>query len=216
MTYDPQIPLVTESPLTSASPIQVNFDQFAKIFSNLSGMVNYNHMPFNNPHQGKHGAMVFQNQTVDPEVTGDWASLYPKNVTSAAGTEPQLFARIPKFLPTEIDTTDATNSPMQLTYNSVNTSGPMYYSFLPGGYIWYFGRVILTAANPHTITLSPIHGEIMACFAFPETIGSGSSAGRPLKISVFNKQPNPQSFKVYVTLAGSTLYSFSWMAIAKQ
>jgi len=214
MTYDPEIPLSTESPLTSASPIQVNFDQFAKIFSKSVLGVLYNHMPFNDANQGKHAAMIFQNQSLDPNVVEDLVALYAKSAISAVSTEPQLFAKIPKFLPTDLDTTNAPNDPMQLTYNSVNTAGPVYYSFLPGGYILYFGMVTLTGSNPHTITLSPVPTTVIACFAFPQTLAV-ASPNQPLKISVFNNQPAPGSFKVYVDLAGNALYSFSWMAVAK-
>jgi hypothetical protein len=74
--------------------------------------------------------------------------------------------------------------------------------------------VTLTGSNPHTITLSPVPTTVIACFAFPQTLAV-ASPNQPLKISVFNNQPAPGSFKVYVDLAGNALYSFSWMAVAK-
>lgn len=215
MTYDPQIPLVTESPSTSANPIQVNFDQFAKIFSVLTGGLFYNHIPFNNANQGKHAAVILQKQTTDPGVTEDLTVLYAKDAVSKASTEPQIYAQIPKFLPTNLDSTNAPNAPMQLTYNSVGIAGPMYYSFLPGGYIIYFGMILATSSIPHTITLSPVPTTTLACFAFPQTIQLNSTH-RPLKISVFNNQPAPGSFNVYTEFTtGITQYDFSWLAIAK-
>lgn len=209
MTYDPQIPLVTKSPNDSASPIQVNFSQFAAIFSNLAGGVTYNHLPFNNTQQGKHGAVLFQNQSADPGITGDLAVLYAKNATSNTSTEPQLFAQIPKFLPTDNDTTNAENTPMQLTFNSVNIAGPVYYSFLPGGYIFYFGNVT-TNNDIEQITLAPIPTELLVMIATPNTVES-SSPNRPIKISV-NKISN-SIFNVYTTFAGSR--SFNWFAIGR-
>jgi hypothetical protein len=215
MTYNPEQPLVTDTPQISAPFIQVNFAQFAAIFSKLIGGVNYNHMPMNDENQGKHAAMIFENQILDPGVEGDLTVLYSKDAASHASTEPQLFAQIPKFLPTDLDTTNAPNDPMQLTYNSVNTAGPMYYTFLPGGYIVYFGMVIATALIPYTITLSPVPSEVISIFAFPQTVDL-TSAHQPLKISVFNNQPAPGSFNVYTIFpAGINFYDFSWMAIAK-
>jgi len=211
MTYDPQIPLSTESPQTSASPVQVNFDQFAAIFSKLALGVFYNHMPFNSSSQGKHAAMILQNQTLDPGVTEDLGVLYSKNATSAASTEPQLFAQIPKFLPTQTDTTDAPNAPMQLTYNSVNTAGPVYYSFLPGGYIFYFGLVTATNLVPHTITLTPAPTQILVAIANPNTVETGSEH-RPLKISTNITAAN--TFDVYASFSPLAQYDFSWMAVA--
>jgi hypothetical protein len=213
MTYNPEIPLVTAAPKDSALPIQVNFSQFASIFSSLSATVNYNHMPLNDTNEGKHGAVIFQNQTLDPGVTDDYDVLYAKNATSSVSTEPQLFVQIPKFLPTNLDSTNAPNNPMQLTYSTVNTTGPIYYSFLPGGYIFYFGNVTGTALNPYTVTLSPTPTSIIACFAFPNTV-EANSVHNPLKMSVVNNSPT--GFKVYTNLSnGPATYNFNWMAIAQ-
>ncbi len=209
MTYDPQIPLVTESPKTSASPIQVNFSQFAAIFSKLIGGVTYNHMPFNNTQQGKHAAVMMQNQTLDPEVTEDMSVLYSKNATSNISTEPQLFVKIPKFLPTNLDATDAANIPMQLTYNSVGLSGPIYYSFLPGGYLIYFGNVT-TASSPHLVTLSPIPSQILVAMATPNQVELNSTH-QPIKIST--NVLTSSTFNVYTNFTGAR--SFNFFVIAR-
>lgn len=211
MTYNPQIPLSTESPQTSASPIQVNFDQLNSIFSVLSGGVFLNHMPFDDAQVGKHGALIIQKQTLDPGVDEDEGVLYAKDATSAAGTQPQLFAQIPKFLPTNVDTTDAPNTPMQLTYNSVNTAGPVYYSFLPGGYLFFFGMVTATNLVPHTITLSPAPTKILMAIANPNTVETGSTH-RPLKIST--NITSATTFDVYASFSPLPQYDFSWMAVA--
>ncbi len=209
MTYDPQIPLVTESPKDSASPIQVNFSQFASIFSSLVGGVTYNHMPLNNLQQGKHGAVLFQNQILDPGVDQDLTVLYSKNATSHASTEPQLFVQIPKFLPTNEDTTNAPNAPMQLTYNSVNTAGPVYYSFLPGGYLIYFGNVT-TLISPQLVTLSPVPTELLIAIAMPNTV-EANSTHQAIKIST--DIVTTSTFNVYTSFTGSR--TFNWVAIAR-
>ncbi len=210
MTYDPKIPLVTESPKDSASPIQVNFSQFASIFSSLIGGVTYNHMPLNNTQQGKHAAVLMQAQSADLGVEQDLAILYAKNATSNVSIEPQLFVQIPKFLPTDLDSRDAPNTPMQLTYNTVDIAGPIYHSFLPGGYIIYFGNVINTVLSPYTVTLAPIPTEIILALATPNTVELGSTH-QPIKIST--NVTSISTFDVYTSFTGTR--SFNWIAIAR-
>lgn len=161
MTYDPTIPRVTDSPLLSAPEIQPNFQQYAAIFSRIAGGVTYNHIGLNLQHQGKHGAVIFEKQTADPGVTQDLTVLYNKNATSAASTEPQLFAQIPQFLPTAQDTNPGPNAGMQLTYNKVNIAGPQYQSFLIGGYLLYMGTVGAGVLGDVIVTLVPKPSEIL-------------------------------------------------------
>lgn len=215
MTFNPNIPEVTESPLTSASPVQINFSQFAAIFSNLVGGVFNNHLPFNNANQGKHGAVIFQNQALDPGIDQDLSALYAKNAISAVSPsgQPQLFAQITKFLPTAFDTTDAANIPMQLTYNSVGTSAPVYYSFLPGGYLIYFGMQTAVSASPQLVTLTPAPSSLLIAIANPNTVEI-NSGHRPLKISTVILTPS--TFNVYADFSTTGQYDFSWLAIGVQ
>jgi len=203
MSYNPLIPEPTESPYTSASPIQVNFAQFASIFSNPLGGVTYNHVALNNPNQGKHAAVLMQNQSVDPPVINTLDVIYPKNATSKVSTEPQLFLKIPEFLPIPQDGNKPGNLPMQLTYNSVGTAGPIYYSFLPGGYLLYFGSV--TALG--FITLSPVPTTILMAIAIPNNI----TAGLPNTVST-EIAANNTGFTIYSNAVG--VFSFTWMAVA--
>lgn len=215
MTYNPEIPLVTESPDTSSSPIQVNFSQYNTIFSNLIAGVYYNHMQMNLSSQGKHGAVIFQKQTADPTVNQDQVDIYAKDATSNTSTEPQLFARIPVFLPTKFDTTQATNTPMQLTFNEVNTAGPVYQSFLPGGYLLYFGSV--TDIAP-AIVLTPQPSSILVALAFSNTL---STIGQPFPYTVSTQINGNTSFNIYSGLNPpdppnpQPPYSFTWIAIGK-
>lgn len=213
MTYDPQIPLVTESPLTSASPIQINFDQFAKIFSVLAGGLFINHVPFNNANQGQHGAMIFQKQIADLGVTQDLDVLYAKDYVGKVSTEPQLYAQIPEFLPTSLDTTNAPNTPMQLTYNSVGTAGPLYYSFLPGGYLVYFGMVTGTNFTAYPLIMSPTPKSLLIAIANPNTVEINSQH-RPMKIST--AITSNDTFFVNSTVGTSpspATYDFTWFAV---
>lgn len=203
MTYDPTIPKITESPKNSATPIQTNFAQFASIFSNISGGVTYNHEGFSGAgslNLGKHAVVLMERQTTDPLITGDWVTLYNKNATATTGgTQPQLFARVPQFLPTEIDTSNAPNTPMQLTYNSVSTSAPIYQSFTFGGYLIYFGA---RATSPIGFSLTPAPTSILS-------VAVSSNTGIP---------------DYFVNVSGTTLtintttgvsINVLWMAIAK-
>lgn len=212
MTYNPEIPLVTESPDTSSNPIQVNFSQYNSIFSNLVAGVYYNHMQMNLANRGKHGAMIFEKQTTDPTVVQDQADIYAKDATSNTSTEPQLFARIPVFLPTKFDTTQATNTPMQLTFNSVDTAGPIYHSFLPGGLIVYFGSVSDIAP---AIVLTPQPTEILIAMAFPN---NSTTLGQPIPYNVSTRINGNTSFNIYSDLnfTGPVVaYTFTWIAIGR-
>jgi hypothetical protein len=206
MTYDPTIPSPESSPSTSASPTQVNFSQFAAIFSNLVGGINYNHGPMNSSSQGKHAAVIMQSQTTDPGVSQNLDVLYAKNAPAAtSGPQPQIFLQIPKFLPIPQDTTPAQNLPMQLTYNSVNTTGPQYQSFLPGGYIMYFG----TISSSGTVTLVPTPTEVLMAQAFSQGAFGGipddasvtvDNINHPNQV-VINSFSSPSSPLLYLVIA---------------
>src|SRR6186713_2669478 len=134
MTFSPTTPQSQPSPAATQAQIQTNFAEYARIFA-------LNHSAVNTSNQGDHEGVILTRQTVDPGVTEDLEAVYCKDATSKAGTQPQLFAKIKKFLPNSKDTQNAPNIPMQLTYNAVNVAGPQYQSFLPGGYLLYFGAV---------------------------------------------------------------------------
>ena len=208
MTYNPSKPDSGPSPKLDAPQIRADFSQFAAIFSRSSGGVFYNHTPLNNRNQGDHESIILQNQSADPGVTDDYDVLYAKNVTSKVDTQPQLFVQIPKFLPTAIDVVDAQNLPMQLTYNKVNTSGPIYQSFLPGGYLIYFGMVNDITIN---IVLSPEPTKILIALAEPNRLCAGAGSVPP---TVSTKIIGNKTFKINSNITGT--YTFTWLAIAVQ
>lgn len=205
MTYSFIKPDAGPSPKDDVTQIRTNFSQFATLF-------NINHTALNNSNQGDHEAVVLTLQTVDPTVTEDLDVLYCKDASSQAGTQPQLFVRIPDFLPNANDPTVTKNDPMQLTYNSVNTAGPVYQSFLPGGYLLYFGSTSNIAVN---ITLSPAPTQILVAIATPNTM---TSVGTAVPFSVSTTILSNSTFKINSTLNGTgpvIPYSFGWVAIAK-
>ena len=208
MTYSFQKPDAGPSPALDAAQIRTNFSQFASIFSTLIAGLSYNHTALNDRNQGDHESVILTLQAADPGVTEDLAVLYTKNASSMAGIQPQLFVQIPKFLPTDIDTTDALNAPMQLTYNSVNTAGPVYQSFLPGGYLLYFGSTSNIAVN---ITLSPAPTQILVAIATPNNM---TIIGTPVPFDVSTTIVSNSQFKINST-AAIGVYSFGFVVIAK-
>lgn len=201
MTYVPNVPQSQPSPAETQAQIQTNFAQYATIF-------NENHTALNNSNQGDHEAVILEAQANDPGVTQDLVALYCKNATSKIDTQPQLFAQIKQFLPTSIDTTTAQNTPMQLTYNTVNTSGPQYQSFVAGGLLVFFGS---TTNVPITITLSPSPSVIQIAIAiptalsptnnFPDTVNTQILSASQFKINSTNALPGDAFFWIAIGAA---------------
>jgi len=201
MTYVPDTPQAKPSPKDTQAQIQTNFAQWAAKFL-------INHSAMNSSSQGDHQAVILQNQVADPGVTQDQVTLFCKNATSQAGTQPQLFAQIKKFLPTLNDPRDAPNDGMQLTYNSVNTVGPnQFQSFLIGGYLLYFG--IVTALG--TVTLVPAPSQIIIAIAQPNNM---TTVGTPIANTVSTNVLNNSQFQILSSTA-TGVFSFTWIAIAR-
>lgn len=193
MSYDPNSPQAQPSPAVTQAQILTNFSQFATIFAR-------NHSAMNSSNQGDHEAVILENQTSDPAVLGDFVALYNKEATSQLGTQPQLFARIRQILPL------VTNSPMQLTYNTVNTVGPnQFQSFLMGGLLLFVGSTNNIAVP---ITLVPSPSSLQIAIAIPTNLNGGA----PNNVSTTLTQPN--QFKIDSTnaVAGNVFY---WLAIGK-
>lgn len=196
MTFVPNKPDSGPSPFVDASVIQTNFAQWGSIFDN-------NHIGMNLLNQGDHSSVIFENQANDPGVTNDYVSLYNKNASATTGgSQPQLFFQIPEFLPTKYDKNDKPNVGMQLTYNQVNTTGPsQYQSFLPGGYLLYFGSTTNIAIP---ITLSPIPSSIVIAIATATSLVTGNPAtvsttvNSPSQFTINSNATNPYEFRWFV------------------
>jgi hypothetical protein len=198
MTYDPTSPNAQQSPRDQTTQVRTNFSEFQNVFNN-------NHTNINTLKQGDHEAIIFKKQTLDRGVTNTLDVVYAKDAASQAGTQPQLFLQIPKFLPKFPDTTDAPNTPMQLTYNMVNTAGPVYQSFLAGGYLIYFGMVSSIVAP---ITLSPAPTKILAAIAYCNVAIPGSNAPFNISTVVLNNS----QFQIFSNVPG--IFTITWLAIA--
>ncbi len=191
-SYDPNIPEDLPPGNIIVDQIRSNFSQFATIFAN-------NHSALNSSNQGKHTNVLLQQQLAPPVVNGNFNSLYCKPVLSNSSISEQLFVRIPQFLPPEFP-----NNPMQLTFNSVNIGGPVYQSFMAGGYIIYFGTV---AAVPATITLSPKPSLILCAIANVNDFPSF-----PVNAAVL---VNLNNFQFTISSGNPGAYRVSWLAIGK-
>lgn len=197
MTFDPAIPTDFPPPDVAVDSIKTNFSQYGSVFDN-------NHIAINSSHQGKHSTVIFQRQTEDPTVDGDFDTLYGKSVTSNSGMAEQVFVKIPQFLPNPFP-----NIPMQLTFNEVNTVGPVYQSFMAGGYIIYFGQTNNIAVP---ITLSPAPSAVMCIIAN----GNGfTSVGTPIPFDASVFFNSATQFTIS-SVAASGVYRFSWFAIGRQ
>ncbi len=203
MTFDPNIPQSEPSPATQQPDVKTNFGQFASVFSSTSGGVIYNHTPLNSSNQGKHEAIILEKQVIDPVIAGNIVDIYNKN--------DQIFLRIPRFLP------ENTNTPIQLTYSTVNTAGPQYQSFLPGGYILYTGSSsgITSSASPvvTTITLSPAPSLILLPMAASNTM---TQFGTPQPCGIGTQILNASQFNITLTSpsnGAAATYNITWFAI---
>jgi hypothetical protein len=205
MTYDPTIPKATLSPSNSATSTQTNFSTYQTAFT-------ANHVAINDSNQGKHAGVVLKTQSSDPDILNNYDALYCKNSISQTGTQPQLFSRIPKFLPNEL-----TNSPIQLTYNQVVKSGvttpsnsSMYQSFMFGGYVIFMNQTTVTFSSGTTITLTPTPTKILNVIAQPlvDPVANGTFA---YSVNI----TTTSTFKISVKKISTALTSatFSWIAI---
>ncbi len=211
MTYTLSKPDPGPSPKLDAPLIKGNFSAYAPILA-------INHVALNQKNQGDHSQIIFEKQPFGPGVVESETVLFNKNASAATGgPQPQLFIKIPKFLPTGNDTSNATNTSMQLTYNTVNVAGPQYQSFLAGGYIVYFGSLSgMTVAKTVTVnlvTLTTVPTKILMAIAISNTIQSVMPFA-PLNAST--KVLTASTFNVYLQGNNDAVnipYNLTWMAI---
>ncbi len=191
--YNPTIPQDNPPPVIATAAIKANFKAYNTIFAN-------NHVAMNDSNQGKHTNVIFQQQTQDPEAT-NFDAIYCKANPSSSGTNLQMFLRVPAFLPNS-----QANLPQQWTFNKVNTAGPQFQSFLPGGFVMYFGNI---TSVPTTITLSPTPSQIVCAIANANAFANGGT-GAPLDVET--QVLTASTFKITSQSTGP--YNISWIAIA--
>lgn len=201
MTYNPNIPQNLPSPKIATEAIRTNFSEYDDIFDN-------NHEAINSSNSGKHTNVILQAIT-DPEVTDNLVSLYGKSVTATSGASQEAFAKIKRFL-----SLDKPNAPMQLTFNTVNTSGPQYQSFLAGGYIIYWGTIPSANVINTQITLVPAPKKIVCVIPNPTKFAiTGANPTAPIYTSVTVN--NASQFTINAVFPTGT-GDVNWVAIAQQ
>ena len=220
MVYIKTKPDSGKSPKLDAPIIKDNFFTYNTIFSN-------NHTPLNDINQGDHEEIIFETQTVDPDITTNIDILYSRDATSNVGTQPQIFLKIPQFLPKTPDNSTSLNTRMQLTYSTVNVIGPQYQSFLwgtidpsmptaTGAYMIFFGSVsnvtsqtlvtsdVIVLTNPPTTLLLTM---VQSTTTF--------LAGAPLTglNSVINSNSTFTISVPAISSVAPTAYTVLWLAI---
>lgn len=167
MAYNSNIPQGTDPLLKSQAQIKANFQGINAIFAE-------NHVQFNQEFQGKHVNLQLTEQT-DPLTNSTQIAIYNKLVAGI----PALF-----FAPSSNQT------PIQLTYPSIQTGlqsattyFPDQYTFLPGPFVLYAG-LMTSYVSGTTKILSPTTTLIYA----------GTSTVNKLKVS----------FKNNVSISGSS------------
>lgn len=208
MTYIASKPDSGFSPVLDCPTIQGNFDAFNSIFSSSSGGVNYNHTAMNLKNQGDHEVVLFQQQSTDPNPTDNIVAFYSKAASSAVSTQPQLFSQTEVFLPA------ITNNAIQMTYNTINNTGPIYQSFLPGNpglfcgpYLVYFGNFV--GSGNTVITVSPASTRLLFAYA---NVYAVTIVGAPVAYPVATQILTPSTFQINLgTLPANT--TIGWLAI---
>ncbi len=214
MTYVPTKPDTGKSPFLDAPTIKNNFALFQTVFGN-------NHNTLNATNAGDHTIVTFNAQINHAAIPINGTTLYSRNASSKAGTEPQLFLRVPTFLPTNQDKSVAPSAPMQLTYNTVNLTGaPVYQSFLIGGYLVYWGSVTGMTAGQNVQTtdvviLTPAPTKLLLAQASPNTVTSSTAVQN---FTIATQIDSVLNDRFTVTTSGNNrsaliAYSFTWMAI---
>lgn len=143
MSFNPNIPQVTDSTLQSFSQLRANFQAIAAAFAdNHVGLTRTSDV------MAKHTVLTMQPQTSDPATSATQVAIYNKLVSSI----PELFYR-----------PSSSATPIQMTYPTLRTGlqttnpnvyFPTQYSFVAGPFIIYSG-FIKAPTNGQPVTLTP-------------------------------------------------------------
>lgn len=135
MSFNSNIPLITDPILQSQRQLKANFKAINSAFS-----TNHAALTRSPDVAGMHNMLTLRPQTMDPATSSTQVALYNKIVSSV----PEMF-----FRPSGSATT------IQLTYPSIKSdSSTTQYTFIAGPFIVY-GGVVSNPTNGQTVTLSP-------------------------------------------------------------
>jgi len=141
LSFNPNIPLVTDKILQSAGQLRANFRSINNAFSD-----NHVGLTQSSEKSGLHNVLTLRT-TTDPTTSATQTAIYNKLVA----TIPAMFYR-----------PSSDQTPIQMTYPSIQTgiqTAPstyyaQQYSFCAGPFIIY-GGLLLNVTNPQTVNLSP-------------------------------------------------------------
>ncbi len=134
ISYNANIPLVTDKRAQSQAQIRANFQAIASTFDN-----NHASLTGDQP-QGMHNVITLRPQAIDPTTAATETAIYNKLVS----TLPQIF-----FAPSNAQT------PIQMTYSSVKADMTnTQRSFVAGPFIVYSG-LVTNPTNGQLVTLTP-------------------------------------------------------------
>lgn len=139
-TYDPNIPQPLDALADSQVDLLSNFIKMSEVFAN-------NHIPLESAttaDRGKHGEIELVQRVNTPLNSTTNLSLYTKEGTDI---ESQLYY-LPKDPNSEIQITNYQNYDVSMDDSRI-------FTFLPGGFIIYFGFFTMTSAGPFQFELKP-------------------------------------------------------------
>ena len=189
--YDPKVPLVDDT-IADGQP------SFLQNFSQLFTAFNLNHVSLTDPtNPGNHNVIQLVEQAQGDSTFSQEISIYSKKVVDQTD---QLFMRYPNN-GKEIQLTQYQIYPLPENFLGDVLYQIPYFTFLPGGIIVYFGKIIPTATTFY-ISLSPtICTNIMGINLCP--IGT-STLANPLYQSNVALQSNDGKFFNAVQIKNST------------
>ena len=191
MGYNSAIPQSTDARAQSQSQILSNFQSINKVWAD-------NHYPLNTDQnltlQGMHTVLTVRPQGTDPTTAAGQVAFYNKLVS----TIPQLFFR-----------PQSNATPIQLTYNTVSTSGAQQFSFVAGPFIIYGGFFTGGVTAGTVVTLTPGSSLLYAGL----TTSGVAGALNVIKSAVAANLNSPaNSFTIQFT-AGITVQTVYYFAI---
>lgn len=134
MGFNPNIPQSTSKRVISQKQILINFKS---IFQAMAK----NHSALGLGNQGRHTVLVLRDQTAagDPATNINQIALYQKLV----GGIPSLFFR-----------PSINQTPIQLSYPSIDVTSAAAYTFVAGPFVVYMGKIV-NPTNPQPVVLLP-------------------------------------------------------------
>lgn len=194
MTYNNSIPNANDFIIQSQGQLLNNFQDIFKAF-------NINHVPMNQENEGKHTLTTLERQGGAPATAADECALYNLLGTDA---QSQLFYR-----------PDSNGVQIQMSYQTVVTTGLQQRSFMAGPFIFFFGRVDNLNVGLNTITLTPAVTTLLTAQAVctskeyaPSQFASQGFAISPTNFTVnsfdvvFNPTGAPPKFNIYYLAIG--------------